>query len=332
MVAVALLLVAIQQVSRRWGEVVSNRPSSELTVYHEMLSVNAETRRQFREGAERLARFDSAGARDTFQLAVASSRGNVAGEALAWDGVARAQSALGEVGRAAGAARRASALVASRATELPPDEVERIRARALAADRNWKTAVYVAVRTATHNSRPATEADLWVNRQRFRRNGVALASTLEIRGDPPRLYVERQAGDGTLFSDVLRPHNPTIVHGRRMNLGFEFRTVPAVDDESPTRKDRWKAHARNTGRESLLGSEVGTPVSAFSPAATHLRMRWNSTFTRRLVLHRRRHWVPACPAIRPAKQFKSHFAPHPGLSGYGSPRRGEHQASTSLVR
>lgn len=47
--------------------------------------------------------------------------------------------------------------------------------------------------------------------QQFRRPGVDLPSTLEIRGDPPRLFVERQRGDGSLFEDVRRPRNPTIV-------------------------------------------------------------------------------------------------------------------------
>ena len=136
-----LLVVAIQQWSSRWRGTASNRPNSELAVYHEPPSVDAETRRRLRDGAERLARFDGAGARDSFQLAVASSRGNLAGQALAWDGVARAQSALGEAGHAAQAAQHAGRVIAGRATELPPDEAERIRARAMAARRDWKEAI-----------------------------------------------------------------------------------------------------------------------------------------------------------------------------------------------
>ena len=60
----------------------------------------------------------------------------------------------------------------------------------------------------TSDSRPAFNTWLF---QRFARKGVVLPSTLEIRGNPPRLFVERQAGDGTLFADVLRPNNPVIV-------------------------------------------------------------------------------------------------------------------------
>jgi serine/threonine protein kinase/tetratricopeptide (TPR) repeat protein len=135
---IAVLLIAIQQAGSRWRDTVSTRPGSEFTVYDELPSLDGETRRRLRDGAERLARFDAAGARDQFQLAVASSRGNFAGEALAWDGLSRAQGALGEGGRAAESARRAGHLIAGRATELPPDEAERIRARALAADYDWK--------------------------------------------------------------------------------------------------------------------------------------------------------------------------------------------------
>lgn len=60
----------------------------------------------------------------------------------------------------------------------------------------------------TSDSRPAFNTWLF---QQFRRKGVALASTLEIRGTPPRIYIERQAGDGTLFEGLLRPSNATII-------------------------------------------------------------------------------------------------------------------------
>jgi hypothetical protein len=60
----------------------------------------------------------------------------------------------------------------------------------------------------TSDSRPAFVTWLF---QRFVRSGITLPSTLEIRGDSPRLYVERQAGDGSLFDGILRPSNPTIV-------------------------------------------------------------------------------------------------------------------------
>ena len=132
---IAALLVTIQQLSSRWRGTESTRSSSELAVHLQATSLD------LREGAERLSRFDAAGARDSFQRAVASSRGNIAGEVLAWDGLARAQNALGEVGRAAEASRRAGRLIANGATELPPDEAERIRARALAASSDWKAAI-----------------------------------------------------------------------------------------------------------------------------------------------------------------------------------------------
>ena len=60
----------------------------------------------------------------------------------------------------------------------------------------------------TSDSRPAFRTWLF---QQFRRPGVDLPSTLEVRGDPPRLFVERQGGDGSLFEGVRRPRNPTIV-------------------------------------------------------------------------------------------------------------------------
>lgn len=129
---IGLSLVAVQQVSTRWSGSAVSPPSTELTVFHEMPS------RDLREGAERLARFDAVGARDHFQRAVASSREQPVAQALAWDGVARAQSALGETGRASEAARRAGQLMARHPAGLPPDEAERIRARALAADYDWK--------------------------------------------------------------------------------------------------------------------------------------------------------------------------------------------------
>ena len=132
---IAVLLVTIQQLSSRWRGTESTRPSSEFTVHQQATSLD------LREGAERLSRFDAAGARDSFQRAVASSRGNIAGEVLAWDGLARAQNALGQVGRAAEAARRAGRLIANGATGLPPDEAERIRARASAASSDWKAAI-----------------------------------------------------------------------------------------------------------------------------------------------------------------------------------------------
>ncbi|MEO8379461.1 MAG: serine/threonine-protein kinase [Acidobacteriota bacterium] len=137
-VGMALLLVAASwQIVSRWRA----RPGSEVAIYHDARPVDPETHRWLREGAERLARFDGAGARDRFRRATLSSRGHLPGEALAWDGVARAESSLGEPGRSAEAARRAGALIAGHADVLPSSESERLRARALAAARDWNAAI-----------------------------------------------------------------------------------------------------------------------------------------------------------------------------------------------
>jgi serine/threonine protein kinase len=129
---IALSIVAVQQVSTRWTRSAVSLPNTELAIYHEMTS------RHLREGAERLARFDAAGARHSFQRAATSSREQPVVQALAWDGISRSQHVLGETGRASEAARRAGRLIAGPAAGLPSDEAERIRARALAASYDWK--------------------------------------------------------------------------------------------------------------------------------------------------------------------------------------------------
>ncbi len=60
----------------------------------------------------------------------------------------------------------------------------------------------------TSDSRPAYKTWLF---QQFAKPGLPLGSTLEIRDDPPTLWVERQAGDGTLFDGVIKASNPTLV-------------------------------------------------------------------------------------------------------------------------
>jgi tetratricopeptide (TPR) repeat protein len=135
---IALLVFAASwQIVSRWRA----RPGIEVAIYYDARPVDSETHRWLRDGAERLARFDGAGARDSFRQATVSSKGRLPGEALAWDGVARAESSLGETGRAADAARRASALIARHADALPGHEAERLRARALAANRDWNAAI-----------------------------------------------------------------------------------------------------------------------------------------------------------------------------------------------
>ena len=133
-----LSLAAIGPIAGWWRDA---RPGKEVAIYHQAGPVDRETRRWLRDGATRLARFDGTGARDSFRRAASTSKGRVPGEALAWDGVARAESSLGEIGRAAEAARRAGALIAGHAGVLPQHEAERLRARALAANRNWKAAI-----------------------------------------------------------------------------------------------------------------------------------------------------------------------------------------------
>ena len=138
-VVMALVLIAAAwQLVNRWREA---RPGNEVAIYHDARGVDSDTRRWLRDGAERLERFDSLAARDSFRRAAASAKGTLPGEALAWDGVARAESALGEIGRASEAARRAGALIAGHADALPAGEAERIRARALAANRDWNAAI-----------------------------------------------------------------------------------------------------------------------------------------------------------------------------------------------
>ncbi|MCU1348971.1 MAG: serine/threonine protein kinase, partial [Acidobacteria bacterium] len=115
--------------------------SGELAVYDHGGSLDRETRRWLRDGAEKLERFEAAAARDRFQHAVTAARGSLPGQAMGWDGTARAEGLLGEVGRAADAARRAGNLLAAGDGGLPRDEVARIRAAAWAANHDWAKAI-----------------------------------------------------------------------------------------------------------------------------------------------------------------------------------------------
>ncbi len=138
LVIALLLLAAGWQIASRWR---AARPGNEVAIYHDARPIDSETRRWLRDGAGKLARFDGLGARDSFRRATSSSKGRMPGEALAWDGVARAEGSLGEIGRSAEAARRAGALIAAHADALPLPEAERLRARALAANRDWSAAI-----------------------------------------------------------------------------------------------------------------------------------------------------------------------------------------------
>jgi serine/threonine protein kinase/tetratricopeptide (TPR) repeat protein len=139
--AMVLLFAASWQLAGKWRGTNAAHASNEVAIYYDAKPVDAETRRWLRDGADRLARFDGAGARDSFRRAAQSSKGRLPGEALSWDGVARAESALGETGRADEAARRAGALIAGHPEALPRPEAERLRARALAANGDWNAAI-----------------------------------------------------------------------------------------------------------------------------------------------------------------------------------------------
>ena len=132
------VFVAGWQIVDRWR---ATRPGSEVAIYHTAERVDFETRRLLRDGAAKLVRFDGFGARESFREATESSKGRMPGEALAWDGLSRAESSLGETGRAAEAARRAGALIAGHPDALPQHEAERLRARSLAANRDWSAAI-----------------------------------------------------------------------------------------------------------------------------------------------------------------------------------------------
>ncbi len=106
--------------------------SSELAVFYEA---------GLGDGARKLEQFDAKAARDSFRRAAAASRGHMPEEALAWDGVARAENVLGEVGEAAEAAGRAGSLIAAGDASLPDDEVTRIRAASYAAKHDWPKAI-----------------------------------------------------------------------------------------------------------------------------------------------------------------------------------------------
>jgi|GEM_PF-541048 len=139
-VVVSGSLVAGRQLSSRLRHPAMSG-SGELAVYAQTGAVDRETRRWLRDGAEKLERFEAAAARDSFQRALTAARDRLPGQALAWDGTARAESLLGEVGRAADAARRAGNLLAAGDGGLPHDEVARMRAAARAANNDWAKAI-----------------------------------------------------------------------------------------------------------------------------------------------------------------------------------------------
>jgi hypothetical protein len=77
---IALLLLAVGwQLVTRWR---AARPGSDVAIYYDAQPLGSETRPLLRDGAERLARFDGIGARDSFRRAAASAKGQIPGEAL----------------------------------------------------------------------------------------------------------------------------------------------------------------------------------------------------------------------------------------------------------
>ena len=119
--------------ARLWG-----RPrAAELAVFYSARPADSETVRLLRAGADRLALYDAVGARALFHRAAARTPDS----ATAWDGVARAERDLGEVGKADAAARRASAVRDVPHNDLPLEEAERLRARALGAELKWLKAL-----------------------------------------------------------------------------------------------------------------------------------------------------------------------------------------------
>ena len=155
--AAAVAVVALMLIP--WRTPQSSLPN-ELAIFHDA---------GLGDGARQLARFDGAAARDTFRRAVAASRGRLPEEALAWDGVARAEHVLGEIGRARDAARRAGDLLARGDAGLPRDEVARLRAAAHAARYEWPRAI------------PELE-ELFARQPERVDIGVALVSTLAASG------------------------------------------------------------------------------------------------------------------------------------------------------
>ncbi len=115
------------------------RSADELSSFAAVRSGSSAARAALRAGAAGLRRWDGLAARQSFARAAALLPGQAA-EALAWDGLSRSEGLLGEVGRAAAAARHA-ADVESRFAGLPAEEGERILARGLAAERAWERAI-----------------------------------------------------------------------------------------------------------------------------------------------------------------------------------------------
>lgn len=137
LVIVGLGVLSLPRVRRLWLGESAAGPATEMAIYGQASGVDGETRRALVAGADQLAHFDGLAARASFQRAVSAAGKSSPAAALAWDGVARSEGALGELGRAADAAITAGGLAA----DLPELEIERLRARATAVDGNWTAAI-----------------------------------------------------------------------------------------------------------------------------------------------------------------------------------------------
>ncbi len=138
--AAAVAVVALPELRQRLLlPLLVRRSADEFSSYSAARPGSSEARAALRAGAGELRRWDALAARQSFTRAASLLPGR-AEEALAWDGLSRAEGLLGEVGKAARAARRA-AEVERRMAGLPAAEGERIVARGLAAERAWGRAI-----------------------------------------------------------------------------------------------------------------------------------------------------------------------------------------------
>ncbi|MBP7586474.1 MAG: serine/threonine protein kinase [Thermoanaerobaculia bacterium] len=113
--------------------------ADELSSHSAVRAGSPEARAAMKAGAEALRRFDAGAARAQFVLATKLFTG-AAEQALAWDGLSRAETLCGEMGPAGEAATRAAAIPVPEGG-LPADEAARIAARALSAGRDWPRAI-----------------------------------------------------------------------------------------------------------------------------------------------------------------------------------------------
>lgn len=140
MLATAASFVALPETRQRYLLPLLTSPAAdEFSSLGAARGGSSEARAARQAGADALRRFDAATARSRFLRATTLESGSE-GEALAWDGLSRAEALRGEVGAAGAAALRAASRPGS-PEELPAAEAERISARALAAGRDWERAI-----------------------------------------------------------------------------------------------------------------------------------------------------------------------------------------------